>query len=136
MLLVGGEVKVRPAVDAFELLEAHGEIELDVAGRVRVVGELDVVVEPVGVVAKAEGLVPLDPGLLPVLVPLGLGAWGDEELHLHLLELPHAEDELAGDDLVPEGLADLRDAKRQLHAAGLLDVEEVDENALRRLRTE
>ena len=79
---------------------------------------------------------PLDPGLLPVLVPLALRAGRDEELHLHLLELPHAEDELAGDDLVPEGLADLRDAERQLHAAGLLDVEEVDEDALRRLRAE
>ena len=57
-------------------------------------------------------------------------------MHLHLLEFAHAEDELAGDDLVPEGLADLRDAERQLHAAGLLDVEEVDEDALRRLRAE
>ena len=57
-------------------------------------------------------------------------------MHLHLLEFAHAEDELAGDDLVPEGLADLRDAKRQLHAAGLLDVEEVDENALRRFGAE
>ena len=60
----------------------------------------------------------------------------DEELHLHLLEFTHAEDELAGNDLVPEGLSDLRDAERQLHSTGLLDVEEVDEDALRRLRAE
>ena len=109
-------------MDAFEFFEAHREVEFDVASGVGIVGQLDVIVEPVGVVAQAEGLVPLDSGLLPVLVPLALRARRDEELHLHLLEFTHAEDELAGNDLVPEGLSNLRDAERQLHSTGLLDV--------------
>ena len=61
-----------------------------------------------------------------------LGGW-HEELHLHLLELARAEDEVAGSDLVAERLADLGDAERRLLAAELEDVFEVDEDALRGL---
>jgi hypothetical protein len=57
----------------------------------------------------------------------------DEVFHLHLLELARAEDEVARGDLVAERLADLGDAERQLHAAGVDDVLEVHEHALRRL---
>ena len=56
----------------------------------------------------------------------------DEELHLHLLEFAHAENELTRDDFVSERLADLGNAERQLHAAAFLHVEVVHENALRR----
>ena len=59
-----------------------------------------------------------------------------EELHLHLFELAHAEDELAGHDFVAEGLTDLCDTEGDFHAARLLYVQVVDEDALRRLRTE
>ena len=52
----------------------------------------------------------------PVLVPLLVGAGLDEELHLHLLELAGAEDEVARRDLVAERLADLADAERRLLA--------------------
>ena len=54
----------------------------------------------------------------------------DEVLHLHLLELAHPEDEVAGADLVAEALADLGDPERDLLAARLLDVLEVDVAAL------
>ncbi len=57
----------------------------------------------------------------------------DEELHLHLLELAGAEDEVAGGDLVAEALADLGDAERWLEARARHDVGEVDEDALRGL---
>ena len=40
----------------------------------------------------------------------------DEELHLHLLKFTHAEDELARDDFVAEGLSDLGNAKRRQHS--------------------
>ena len=59
-----------------------------------------------------------------------------EELHLHLLELARAEDEVAGRDLVAERLADLRDAERRLLARRRLHVGEVDEDALRGLRAQ
>ena len=57
-----------------------------------------------------------------------------EELHLHLLELARAEDEVAGRDLVAERLADLGDPERRLLARELQDVLEVDEDPLRGLR--
>ena len=58
----------------------------------------------------------------PVVEPLKVGARLAEELELHLLELAHAEDEVARRDLVAEGLADLADAERQLFARGALYV--------------
>jgi len=80
------QVKIRPRVDAFELFEAHREVEFDVARGVGVVGQLDVVVEPVILLAEAKGFVPHDSGFLPVGVPRLLRARLDEELHLHLLK--------------------------------------------------
>ena len=59
--------------------------------------------------------------------------WLHEELHLHLLELAHAEDELACHDFVTESLTDLCNTERNLHAARLLHVQVVDEDTLRRL---
>ena len=135
-LLVVPQVEVRAAVDALELLEAEREVELDVGGGVGVVGQLLMVVEAVVLRAHAEVHMPLHAGFLPLGEPVELCAGLDEELHLHLLELAHAENELPGHDLVTEGLADLRNAERNLHAAGLLDVQVVDENALGRLRTQ
>ena len=58
----------------------------------------------------------------------------DEVLHLHLLEFPHAEDELSGDDLVAETPCRSARCRRDLHPSGLLDVEEVHENTLGRFR--
>src|SRR5699024_3332529 len=58
------------------------------------------------------------------------------ELHLHLLELAGAEDEVAGGDLVAERLADLADAEGRLAPRRRHDVGEVDEDALRRLRAQ
>ena len=57
-----------------------------------------------------------------------------EVLHLHLLELAGAEDEVLGGDLVAERLAHLGDAEGRLLAGGLDHVGEVDEHALGRLR--
>ena len=74
--------------------------------------------------------------LLPRLEPLKLRARLHEVLHLHLLELAHAEDELAGHDFIAEGLADLRDAEGQLHAARLLHVQVVHEDSLGRFGTQ
>ena len=72
----------------------------------------------------------------PVAVPLVRLGGRHEELHLHLLELERAEDEVPRRDLVAEGLADLRDPERRLAARELGDVLEVDEDALRGLRSQ
>ena len=69
----------------------------------------------------------------PVVEPL-LGLVGrDEVLHLHLLELAGAEDEVLRRDLVAEGLADLGDAEGRLLARRAEHVGEVGEHALGRL---
>src|SRR6266516_1647077 len=57
----------------------------------------------------------------------------DEELHLHLLELAVAKDEVARRDLVAEALPYLRDPERELAARDGRHVVEVDEDALGRL---
>jgi len=104
----------------------------------RVVGEL---VGPVGAQPQVVGAdpevgVPAHPLLHPVLMPL-LGLVGQhEELHLHLLELTGAKDEVSGRDLVPKRLADLGDAEGRLAARELKHVLEVDEDPLSGLRSQ
>ena len=93
-----------------------------------------VVAQVVGVDAEAD--VPVPALLQPVVEPLLVGARRDEVLHLHLLELAGAEDEVAGRDLVAEALAGLGDAERWLLACRRHHVEEVDEDALGGLRAQ
>ena len=135
------QVEVGAVRDALQLAPlAAGEPEpvLDVDRPLGVVGQLlrRVLEVPQVVSVHAEVDVPAGPLVDPVLVPLLVGAGHDEELHLHLLELAGAEDEVARRDLVAERLADLADAERRLLARGLHDVGEVDEDALRGLRSQ
>ena len=95
-----------------------------------------VVAEAQVLLADAEVLVPVEALLYPVPVPVVVVAGLHEELHLHLLELAGAEDEVAGCYLVAERLADLGDAERQFRAHGGEHVAEVDEDALRGLGTQ
>ncbi len=71
--------------------------------------------------------------LLELRVVFAVCAFLAEPLVLHLLKFDGAEDEVAGGDLVAERLADLRDAEGDLGARRALDVQKVDEFALRRL---
>ncbi len=125
-----GEVEVGAGVDAFHFLESERHLEFDVGGCVGVVGQLVVVVIAIFLVAHAESLVPLQAPLFPVFKPFEFLARTHEELHLHLLELAHAEDELACHDLVAERFAYLGYAEGEAHTAGLLHVEVVDKYAL------
>ena len=124
------------AVNAFNLLESERHTELDVGSRVCVVGELLVVVESVVLCTESECLMPLHTCFLPLREPLQLCAGSFKELHLHLLELAHTEYELTRNDFVTECLTNLCDTKRNLHAAGLLHVQVVNENTLSGLRTQ
>ena len=72
--------------------------------------------------------------ILPIVEPVQIGVRLAEELALHLLELPDAENKVARRDLVAEGFADLAHAERQLAARGALDIGVVDKDALRRFR--
>ncbi len=113
VLLMLAQVEVCARVDSLHLLEAEGHLELDVGSRIGIVSQLVVVVEAVLVGTEAERLVPLHAECLPVLEPLQLLTRCHEKLHLHLLEFPHAEDELTGDDLA-ECLSDLGNAEGNL----------------------
>ena len=124
------QVEVCTAVDTFEFLEAEGKFEFDVRSGIGVVRQLFVVVEAVFFIPQTQCLVPGQTRLFPLLEPFHLLAGTDEELHFHLLELAHTEDELPGHDLVAERLADLCDTERNLHAAGFLHIEEIDEDTL------
>ena len=57
----------------------------------------------------------------------------NEILDLHLLQLPHAENKITRGYFIPERLADLRDAERELRVERVHDVLEVDEDAARGL---
>ena len=84
----------------------------------------------------AQVLIPALALLQPVREPfLGLRR-RHEVLHLHLLELARAEDEVPGRDLVAKRLAHLRDPERRFLARELEHVLEVDEDPLRRLRAQ
>ena len=120
-------------VDPLHFFESERHLVLDVGSRVGIVCQLIVIVEAVLVRAKTKSLVPFHPYFFPVFEPIQLFTRYDEELHLHLLELPHAEDKLACHDLVTERFPDLRDPKRHFHAPGLLHVQEVHEYPLRAL---
>src|SRR5437660_2165226 len=86
--------------------------------------------------ADAVARVPAISLLDPVVEPVVRLAGRDEVLHLHLLELARAKEEVAGRDLVAERLADLCDPERRLAARELEHVLEVDEDPLGRLGTE
>src|SRR5439155_5359456 len=132
VLGVLGEIEVAPVGDALELLPPDRIEVLDVARPARVVRALGLVVlaDAQLAAAEAEVEVPLEPLLDPVPVPLLGLVRRHEVLHLHLLELAHAEEEVARGDLVAERLTDLRDAERRLAARYLEHVLEVDEDAL------
>ena len=84
----------------------------------------------------AEAQQPVLAVVLPVGEPLKVGVGLAEEFALHLLKLTGPEGKVARGNLVSEGLADLADAERELASRRALNVREVDENALRGLRTQ
>ncbi|MPN45786.1 hypothetical protein SDC9_193358 [bioreactor metagenome] len=64
--------------------------------------------------------------------PLHFFAGTYKKLHFHLLELPDAEDELTGYNLVAESFTNLGDTERNLHTTGFLYVQVVHKNTLSR----
>src|SRR5262245_50083976 len=86
------------------------------------------------IAGQAEPLVPCQPAVAPILVPLPRGARMAEELDLHLLKLPRAERKVPRRDFVAEALAHLRNAEWNTHARAIEHVLEIHKDALRRLR--
>src|SRR5688500_10592188 len=65
-----------------------------------------------------------------MLIPLLLCARTNKKLHFHLLKFPHAENELAGYNLIPECFSNLCNAKRNFHSSCFLHVQKVYKNSL------
>ena len=128
------EVEIGARVDALHLLEAERHLELNVGGSVGVVSQFLVVVITVFLVAQAQSLVPCQTSLAPVVEPLHLVAGLHKELHFHLLELAHTEDELTSYDFVTESLTNLGDTERNLHTTGFLYIQVIYEDTLCRFR--
>src|SRR4051812_28772457 len=99
-------------MNSFQLLEAKWKFKLDVAGSVGIMSQLQVIVEAMLAVRKAKGAMPFHAGIFPFVVPLHFCSRFYEELHLHLLKLAHAEDELARNDFVTKCFSGLRNAER------------------------
>src|SRR5258707_6734074 len=74
-------------------------------------------------------------GVDPFLMGLFIFARAHKILHLHLLELARAKNEIARGHFVAKRLADLRDTERQFAPAGVEHVMEVYKDALRSFRT-
>ena len=132
-LHVGVEVVGAAVRDRLEFAPAPRKEILDVGPGLRVVRTLLrrqlVEAQPVG--ANAVVAVPFLARRDPLLVDRHVVAVvGNEILQLGLFELAHAEGEVAGRDLVAKRLADLRDAERRPLARALVDVLEIDEDAL------
>ena len=79
---------------------------------------------------------PVRTEVLPVSEPFEVGAWLAEEFTFHLLEFPGTEGEVAGSNLVAEGLTHLAHAEGQLLSGGALNVSKVDKDTLRGFRPE
>ena len=92
--------------------------------------------ETIVVSTEAQCLMPLHTELFPLLEPFLLCPGLYKELHLHLLELSHTEDELTGYNLITESLTYLCNTERNLHTTSLLYIQIVHEDTLCRLRTE
>ena len=130
------EVEVGTRVDTLNFLETERHVEFDVCGSIGIVSQFVVVVETIVLSTEAQSQMPSHTGLLPLREPLQFGTGLHEVLHLHLLELTHAEDELTGNDFVTESLTYLCDTEGQLHATRFLHVQVVDKDSLCRLRTQ
>ena len=130
------QVVIGAVGDALQFRPSPGEPVLNVVAVLGVMGQfvLAVAAQPQVLAPDTQVHVPLEAVLDPPVQPFLVGARFHEELHLHLLELPGAEGEVAGGDLVPERLADLADAEGQLLACRVEHVFEIDEDALGGLR--
>src|SRR3712207_4980737 len=127
------QVVIGAAMNALNLLKSERHLKLYVGCSIGIVRQLLMVVVAIVLVTHAKSLMPGQSMLLPVLKPLHFSAGLAEELHLHLLELAHTEDELAGHNLISEGLTYLCYAEWELLPGALLHAQEVYKDALCRL---
>src|SRR5262245_19348155 len=107
------EIEVAAIVNALQLAPAERVLVLDIERGARIVRQLlrVMLMKPQALRSDAKGEIPVEACFPPILEPLHGGVGFDEELHLHLLELTGAKDEVARGDFIAEGFTDLGDAE-------------------------
>mmetsp|Transcript_38005 Transcript_38005/g.85482 ORF Transcript_38005/g.85482 Transcript_38005/m.85482 type:complete len:320 (+) Transcript_38005:3-962(+) len=134
------QIKVPPGGNAHELLDTERKPERNIRARPCVMRQpvalVDIVPHQLVLQSDLEQkLARVRDPLLVVRLPNVIARW-DEILDLHLLELPAPENEVPRRDLVPERLADLRDAEGELEPGCVEYILVVDEYTLCRLGAE
>ena len=130
------QVEVSTAVNTFYFLESEWHQEFDIGSGISVVSQFFVVMVTVVVVAESQCLVPFQTSFFPFLEPFKFSSRFYEELHFHLFELTHTEDELTCNDFVTESLTNLSDTERNFHTSCFLNIQVVYENTLSSFRTQ
>ncbi len=130
------QIVIAAVGDALQLRPAHGEIVVDVVTFLGVMRQffLAVGTQAQVILPDAETQIPPASLLEPVVEPFICRLRPDEVLDFHLLELPAAEDEVAGGNLVAERFPELGDAERQTFPRRVEHVLKIDEDTLRGLR--
>ena len=117
---MAAQIIVRAVSYAPEFAPSEGEEELKVCGRLGIEGELFrlMVTQAQAFFLDAQAEQPVTAEGTPVVEPFEVFAGLAEEFKFHLLKLTHTENEVAGRDLVAEGLADLCNTSGELLAGG------------------
>jgi len=134
-LLMLRQVEVSTRVDTFHFLESERHQEFDVSSGICVMSQFIMIVITVACISEAKCLMPFQTDFFPFLEPVKLCSRFYEELHFHLFELTHTEDELTGNDLVTESLTNLCNTERNFHTTCFLYIQVVYENPLCSFRT-
>ncbi len=129
------QVEVCTGVDTFHFFETEWHQELDICCSISIVSQFIVVVIAVAGITEAQRFMPFQTNLLPFLEPIQFRSRFYKELHLHLFELTHTEDELTGNNLITESLTNLGNTERYFHTTGFLHIQIVYKDTLCRFRT-
>src|SRR5574344_749628 len=93
------------------------------------------IMETVVFCTKSKSLMPFHTCFPPLFKPIHFRTGLYEELHFHLFEFAHTENELTGNDLITESLTYLSNTERYLHTTGFLNIQVIDKNTLCSLGT-
>src|SRR5690349_14436616 len=102
---------------SLHFLKSHRKIIFDITCRICIMRQLDMIMKPVFLRTNAQPFMPSHALILPVFIPFFLCTGPNKKLHLHLLKLTHAENELPCNDLIAECFSYLRDTKRNFHSS-------------------
>ena len=125
-------------MDAFEFLPPKGEFVLDIKRFLTIVCQLicPMLMKPQLLWPNSEPEVPLHTQVFPFLKNVLVISRLHKKLHFSLFKLACAKNEVSGRNLIPKCLPDLRDTEGDFLSRRTLNVQEIHENSLSRLRSQ